>query len=206
MNWTRAAGLSAADIDAKRKEFLAGCGFDSLTHVDRVDGFTKLLKELQVLQGVDLSAAREADDPSINAGRVLRHQILTELVPCLELYGTDVKAYITSIIEDKNRWWKIDRPTRDITIMDLDAKPVRKWSVKNKQMEEFSSPLKQLRDTLSARLNVKRNAAGDTIHDMKIKAGVACHCALICSRANVTLVKPLPVEQAAPAVAQNQAF
>ena len=62
MHWTRDAGLTAAAIDAKRKEFLKGCGFDSLTQVDRVDGFTNVLKELQLLQGTDLQAAREADD------------------------------------------------------------------------------------------------------------------------------------------------
>jgi hypothetical protein len=45
MGWTKANGMSAAEIDLKRKEFLLRCGFDSLTKVDRVDGFTKVKNE-----------------------------------------------------------------------------------------------------------------------------------------------------------------
>jgi hypothetical protein len=194
-NWTRAEGMSAAEIDAKRKEFLARCGFKSLTEVDKVAGFTKVKNELLVLQGVSLQAAREADDPTINDGRVMRHQILTDLIPCLELYVGDVRGYITAIMEDKNRWWKIDRPVRDITINDLSPTPVKKF--KDGQVQEFSSPLKQFRDTLAARLNEKRNAAGDTVHEMKIKAGVPCHCAKICmAQRNAVMVdERAPIEQ-----------
>lgn len=175
MGWTRERGLTAAQIDAHRKEFLARCGFTSLTLVDRVDGFTKVLKELLVLQGTDLQAACEADDGSINKARTIRYHLLNELVPCLELYIPDVREYMTSILEDNRRWWKLDRPTRDITMMDLNAI----------QLEKF-------RYTLSARLNDKRKTAGDTIHDMKIKAGVRCVCAP-CERARM-FAAPAPTE------------
>ena len=104
LHWTRADGLTAAEIDARRKEFLARCGFSSLTEVDRVAGFTKVLNELLVLQGASLDAARETMQPSLNQARVLRHQLLTELIPCLELNIADVRAYITEIIEDKTRY------------------------------------------------------------------------------------------------------
>jgi hypothetical protein len=178
MGWTKANGMSAAEIDAKRKEFLARCGFDSLTKVDRVDGFTKVLKELLVLQGTDLKAAREADDPTINQARVARNFILTELVPCLELYVADVAGFMAEIMEDKNRWWKIDRPARSMTLMDLDAKPVYRTDRATGELKEFPSQLKQMIYTLSARLNDKRKEAGDTIHEMKIKANVPCTCSL----------------------------
>jgi hypothetical protein len=178
MNWTRDAGLTAAAIDAKRKEFLLRCGFKSLTEVDRVDGFTKVLKELLVLQGTDLSAAREADDSTINQARVLRNTILTELAPCLELYVADVGGFMTEIMEDKNRWWKIDRPARGMTLLDLDAKPVFRTDRATGELKEFPSQLKQMIYTLSARLNDKRKEAGDTIHEMKVKANVPCACAI----------------------------
>ena len=178
MGWTKANGMSAAEIDAKRKEFLARCGFDSLTKVDRVDGFTKVLKELLVLQGTDLKAAREADDPTINQARVARNFILTELVPCLELYVADVAGFMAEIMEDKNRWWKIDRPARSMTLMDLDAKPVYRTDRATGELKEFPSQLTQMIYTLSARLNDKRKEAGDTIHAMKIKANVPCTCSL----------------------------
>jgi hypothetical protein len=219
MNWTRTAGLTTAEIDAKRKEFLAGCGFGSLTQVDRVAGFTKVLKELLVLQGVDLSAAREADDPSINRARVLRNKILTELVPCLEIYVEDVNGYITEIIEDKNRWWKIDRPARGMTLMDLDAQPIFRRDRETGELKEFPSQLDQMVYTLSACLNGSgkmrkgkksrlgfRVAAGQTIHEMKIKAGVPCNCALICQRAGVNLVAPLPLPAAAPVEENSEPY
>lgn len=191
MNWTKAAGMSAVQIDAKRKEFLLKCGFDSLTKVDRVDGFTKVLKELQVLQGVDLKAAIESEDLTINKARTIRHFIATDLIPCLELYVKDSTGYVASIMEDKNRWWKIDRPARDITIMDLDAKPVIRWDVKTKAMKEFPSQLEQLKWTLAARINTLRNAAGDTIHTMRTLASLECVCA-VCrgTRTAVSTVDP----------------
>ena len=178
MGWTKARGLSAKEIDAKRKEFLLGCGFDSLTQVDRVAGFTKVKNELLVLQGVSIKAAQETIDPTLNDGRTLRHFILTDQVPCLELYLDDVRGYMTSIMEDKNRWWKIDRPARDITLMDLDAKPVHRWCVKTKQMRDFPSQLEQIKWTLAARINTLRNAAGETIHQMRTRAKLPCACAV----------------------------
>lgn len=195
-NWTREAGLNAAAIDAKRKEFLARCGFKSLTEVDRVDGFTKVLKELLVLHGTDLDAGIEAGDLTINKARTIRHQILTELIPCLEVYLPDVRGYITTIMEDKNRWWKLDRPARDITLNDLDAKPV--YRHKDGELKEFPSQLEQLRYTLQARLNTLRNAAGDTIHEMKLKAGVPCVCAPCSRQRRTPLIQPMPEAEPQP--------
>lgn len=160
MNWTRDAGLTAGEIDTHRKSFLSRCGFSSLTEVDRVAGFTVVLNELKVIQGTSLRAAQETVDPSLNAARVLRHNILTELVPCLELYVTDVRAYLVGIIEARSRYRKTDRPARDLNLMDLTA-----------------VQLKHLQFTIAARLNVKRKESGETIHAMKIRAGVPCGCA-----------------------------
>jgi len=160
LHWTRADGLTAAQIDARRKEFLARGGFNSLTEVDRVAGFTRVLNELLVLQGVSLAAARETLEPALNQARVLRHHILTEQVPCLELYLADVRGYLTAIIADKTRHRQTDRPTRAPTLLDLDA-----------------GQLQQLQYTLAARLNDKRRVAGDTMHEMKTRARVRCACA-----------------------------
>lgn len=199
MNWTRAAGLSADEIDAKRKELLQRCSFDSLTKVDRVDGFTKVLNELLVLQGVSLQAGMEAEDPTINRARTLRHHILTELVPCLELYVADVRGYLASIMEDKNRWWKIDRPAREMTLMDLDAKPVYRTDKNTGELKEWPSQLEQMRYTLTSRLNTLRGAAGDTIHEMKTKAGLPCACAACRGVHGTGAVRlEIPVEAGSP--------
>ncbi len=156
---------------------LLGRPLASTNDVEKIDECTKLMNELAALLGVSLKAGLEADDQTINKARTIRFDIVNNLVPCLELYLDDVRSYITSIIEDKQRWWKIDRPTRDITIMDLNARPIR-----IRDGRTMPSQLEQLRFTLQARLNSKRKEAGHTIHDMKIKAGVTCTCAP-CTRA-----------------------
>lgn len=199
--WTREAGLNAAAINAKRKEFLARLGFDSLTKVDRTDGFTRVKNELLVLVGTSLKAGLEVNDPTLNKARNYRHLILNELSPCLGVYVADVTGYLTAIMEDKNRWWKIDRPACDITLEDLNAQPIFR-RVKG-ELKEFPSQLEQLVMTLSARLNVLRNKTGDTIHEMKLKAGVPC-CCRDCARSSMAaqaravgqIVPPLTTDEA----------
>jgi hypothetical protein len=179
MNWTRAAGMTTAQIDSERKELLTGCGFNSLTEVDRTDGFTRVLNELLVLQGTSIQAAKETIDPSLNQARVLRNQILTEIIPCLELYrGENLNADLAKIMADKNRWWKLDRPERGMTLMDLDARPIFRIDKASGQKKYCGSQLSQIQWTLSRWLNELRNQAGDTVHQMKIKSGVPCDCAI----------------------------
>lgn len=192
-NWTREAGLAAGEIDAKRKELIARCGFASLTKVDRMDGFTKVKNELLILisDNTNLKAAEEAENPELNQARVFKHRILNELLPCLALYEEDVPGYLTSVMEDKNRWWKIDRPASEITLEDLDAKPIFRF--KNGVRQEFPSTLKQLLMTLNARVNTKRKAAGHSGHAMKMLAKVFCDCAK-CEKARLmaAVIPPLP--------------
>lgn len=168
MGWTKANGLSPDQINEKRKEFLASCGFSSLTQVDRTAGFTKVLNELIVLQGTSLKAAHEAIDPALNEARVLRNQIAAELVPCLEVYVEYSLGYINAIL--KNRF-------RGLALEDLNA-----------------AQLKAFRDTLNARVHALRNKSKHTIHEMKTLASVPCHCSE-CARPGVVL-PPLPLDAA----------
>src|SRR5688572_21199909 len=103
-NWTREAGLSAGDIDAKRKELIARCGFKSLTLVDRMDGFTRVKNELLLLisNNTNLKAAAESENPELNQARVFKHKIMNEMMPCLALYEEDVAGYLTEVMTDKN--------------------------------------------------------------------------------------------------------
>jgi len=181
-------GWKSSDRDLRLQTFgeLIGRAIASTDDVGRIDECTKLMKGLTAMLGVSLQAAREADDTSINQGRVLRHQIAGELIPCLELYIQDVPSYITTIIEDKSRWWKLDRPARSMTILDLSAAPI--FRTVNGEAREFPSPLKQLQFTLAARLNSLRKAAGHSIHDMKIKASVPCGCSACVSARNLAEV------------------
>lgn len=210
----RDRGWKSGDKDFRLAKFseIIGRPIASANDIERVDECTKLMKELQAMLGVSVKAGIEADNLYINRARVLRNVILTELVPCLELYVEDVNAYITAIIEDKNRWWKIDRPGRGMTLMDLTAEPIRKFDPKTRTMKEFPSQLDQMVYTLSACLNGSgrvyrgkksrlgfRVAAGHTLHQMKMLAGVPCDCA-DCVRASVVITAPAPLAELADAV------
>ena len=194
-------GWKASDKALRLAKFseIIGRPIASSDQIERIDECTKLMKELQAMLGVSVQAALEADNLYINRARVLRNVILTELVPCLELYVADVNAYIAEIMEDKNRWWKIDRPSRGMTLMDLSAEPIRKFDFKTRTMKEFPSQLDQMVYTLSSCLNGSgkvragkksrlgfRVAANDTLHDMKTKAGIPCGC-VDCSRAKISM-------------------
>lgn len=172
-------GLKASDRDLRLKTFgdLVGRPLVSTDDVGRVDECTKLMKGLEAMLGISIQAAREADDTTINRARVLRYQIINEIVPCLELYIEDVRSYIAGIMADKNRWWKIDRPAREIEITDLDATPIIRTDKLTGQPREFPSQLEQLQYTLTARLSAKRKEAGHTVHDMRTQAKVHCACA-----------------------------
>jgi hypothetical protein len=158
--WTKDAGLSAADIDARRKAILRECGFASLTTVDRTAGFTKVKNKLLILIGTDLQAAQEDQDATANTSRNHRWVIEKEILPCLALYLEDVTGYVAGILADTLRHYKTDRPTRPPGLGDLTPAQMHRTLM-----------------TLSARLNAKRKSAGDTIHEMRTKAGVRCDCA-----------------------------
>lgn len=174
--WTRAAGLSAGEIDARRKALLARCGFASLTKVDRVNGFTKVKSELMLLisDNTDMAAAEEANDPLLNKARNFRHVIRAELLPCLALYEENAAGYLQSVLADKSRWWKLDRPERGPTLEDFDARPI--LTTRNGEPHESPSQLEQLMMTLNARLHEKRKAARHSLHDMRTSAGIKCGC------------------------------
>ncbi|HTB85982.1 MAG TPA: hypothetical protein VK742_20220 [Candidatus Sulfotelmatobacter sp.] len=203
-------GWKQSDREFRLSKFseIIGRPIATADEIERIEECTKLMKELQAMLGVNIKAAQEADNLYINRARVLRNVILTELVPCLELYVEDVQGYITKIMEDKNRWWKIDRPGRGMTLMDLTAEPVNRWDAKTKSMREFPSQLDQMVYTLSSCLNGSgriyrgkqsrlgfRVAAGHTLHEMKTKANVPCDCA-DCKKPGGNLLASLPPAEA----------
>jgi hypothetical protein len=206
-------GWKSSDKDFRLAKFseIIGRPIASANDIERVDECTKLMKELQAMLGTNVKAAIEADNLYINRARVLRHQIQNELMPCLAIYVEDVEGYIRSIMEDKNRWWKIDRPVREMTLMDLNAEPIRRWDVKSKSMKEFPSQLEQMVYTLSSCLNGSgriyrgkksrlgfRVAAGHTLHEMKTLAGVPCDCSWCCgmrAKHKLAPIPPLPVQE-----------
>lgn len=175
--WDRRHGLNSSAVDARRREFLGRCGFTSLTQVDPHAGFSLVRRELLKLDS-RLAGALEDVQPEIESGRKTRWFIEHDLVPCLALYLPDPIAYVLAVAQDKFRWWKTDRPARQITLEDISDDPVIR--VVHGAMREFPSQLEQLKMTLAARLNGKggfRSKAGHSVHDMRTKAGLPCSCA-----------------------------
>jgi hypothetical protein len=187
--WTRAAGWSESEITGQRREFLRRCGFESLTQVDRTNGFTRVKNELTLLTRPDLNAARETTDPALNRARVLRHVIRARLLPCLGLFE-DAEAYLATICA--GFFQRLSAFNRPATLEDLDAHP---------GPDGKASELDQVMMTLSARVDAKRRRAGMTVHDMRIAADVPCDCAR-CTRH----AAPLPPRQKEYQTAAKQPF
>lgn len=168
---------------AKLSEIL-GREITTTDAIGRLDECTKVMAELKAMLGVDLQAGKEAVDQGINRQRNSRWLIENEVLPCLALYVENglagARAYLLEVMTDKSRWRKTDRPESDPSLADFDERTCEQtfW-------------------TISARLNTHRKAAGDTGHEMRMKAGVKCDCARICQKENrgeiAPPIPPLPV-------------
>lgn len=164
--WTREAGLSSAQIDAKRREIMAALGYRSLTEIDNA-GFDRLLARVRTLADNLRGAIDEVRPSNTHARRLLWK--IEWLTKCLALYlgGKDrAEAYVRSICADKFEWK--DNLPRNYYALSAERAPGKE-----------DSELDHLRITLTARLNGRtglRAQAGDTVHDMCTKAGVLCAC------------------------------
>jgi hypothetical protein len=148
---------------------ILGRELTTMDDIGRLDECTKVMAELKAMLGVDLQAGKEAVDQGINRQRNSRWLIENEVLPCLALYVENglagARAFLLKIMVDKSRWRKTDRPECDPVLAEFDERTSQ-----------------QILWTISARLNDKRKAAGDTGHDMRTKAGVNCDCARICQK------------------------
>jgi hypothetical protein len=102
---------------------------------------------------------------------------LEEIMRCLSLYVGDVDAYVASVCLDRFH-------TPDWRDLSEEKHP------QNNNPKIRSSQLDQFQWTLSRCLNGEsglRNRAGDTLHEMKMKAEVACHCATFCRGAGAVV-------------------
>lgn len=158
---------------ALRLETLGGFLGRPITTMDEIERLaecTQVMAELKAMLGVSVRAGLEATDPSRNKKRNARWIIVHEILPCLALYPLDAPSgldgagnYLVEVMQDKSRWRKMDRPESSPSLADFDERTVT-----------------QILWTLSARLNVKRKAAGHSGHEMKMAAGVRCDCATFC--------------------------
>ena len=146
--WTVEAGLNRQEIDERRHEVLAKCGFESLTAVDRTAGFGRVKAALMTLCA-SVEGAIEADHPEADEARRLKHGITYDLlpqlarIPSISAVPGGAIAYCERICRDKFGLpddWELD-------LDDLGGHPLRG--------PESTDRLRQLLITLNARLRRK---------------------------------------------------
>ena len=164
---------------------------DNGADVDRVKACLGMLAD-------QMKETSEVGRPEIGRARRLR-DVIRDQIKCLGVYIPKPRAFVAEIINDKfNR----GRRSETLTIRDLTDDPIIL-----RDGREIPSQLDQLVYTLGACLNGSgklragkrsrlglRVEAGDTLHEMKMKAGVRCDCATGDHRHHA-LIPPLPVEE-----------
>lgn len=185
-------GWKAGDRDLRLRTLgeILGRELTTMDAIGRLDECTKVLHELNAMLGVSVQSGKEAVDQGINRQRNARWLIENEILPCLAIYPLDqprgragAEGYLLTVLTDKSRWLKVDRPTREPRLDDFDDRTTQ-----------------QILWTLSARLNAQRKAAGHTGHAMKTAAGAKCDCARICGKRDLGLAAvPAAVEEAVEA-------
>lgn len=174
--WTKANGWTATQVDAKRKEALSECGVESMKDLDSSVGFSNWKNLCLRLSGSVEGALAEVRKPRSQADK-LRWVILNVIVPCLAVYppencanpGQWAMSYLDVIRKSAIPW-----------------RPINEHSAISIPLEDLTEgALKKLIATLNARLSSKRRAAGDSLHDMHVKAKVRCTCAACRNQSSV---------------------
>jgi len=201
----RAQGWNSGDR-AKRMEVLSaavGRPLASASQLNNTTDYDAVKRHLGFLAD-NLAATVETIKPEQGRARRLRATIREQL-RCLNVYLTNdaerlltsspTKAdkYLAEIIRDKFKHASRAQPlTLDDLTDESDIGTTRAGVTYPKP-----SQLEQVMMALARAIQAKRKAAGDTIHDMKLKAGVYCDCKACCRvRAVVVHVQhgtnPLP--------------
>jgi len=112
--WTKANGWTDYQIDNERHSMLERAGFDSLTKVDHLEGFDRVLSELAALsKPADLDAqVRQQQMPRIRALHAIR-----ELDSKLSISRSFPSPYLQAILRDKFGHADLDRLNLDELIM-----------------------------------------------------------------------------------------
>lgn len=164
----QARGWNVKD-EARRHELYAQALGDVPRHAETLESGEPIRfssfdnADFDAVKALFLSITRPA---SVNAQvnqinqprRRLRYKLLCELAPCLAVYVEDAEAYTLAILRDK----------------------FTKGAVECPALEDLTEPqLRQLCMTLNRAINGSRGLrvkAGHSLHDMRTRAGLKCHC------------------------------
>ena len=175
--WGRVAksrGWKSGDRE-RRMAVLSDCAgrpLESSAEIGRMDEFTRVKHRLEAMLGESVQAGLEADDPWPNRRRVMLHQIVSVMVPCLERYGVEVVPFVRALVRDKGGAWGLGMEWSEVHLTDLPIEPLRRVDG-----GVSPGPLTQIRDTLARCLDRRRQERGESVHEMHAGAGVPCPCA-----------------------------
>lgn len=176
--WPRIAARRGVQVNdrAARHAFYAEAGLTG--DINTTTGFDALKARcLAILDDANIDAQVAVQEQPLKR----LHWKIRDVLKCLAIYplsapmGLDgARAYAREIIRDKvnhGSWRNVS------DIEDLSDQP-RTYADSDNCLIEIphSSQIGQLRITLWARVQVLRNAAAHTLHDMKQLAGVQCDC------------------------------
>ena len=170
--WDRAHGLNSAAVNGLRKSVTEKVFGEpkSWKEINWREDYGRIKNHLLMLGG-NVQGTIETDRPDMDEKRRLLTFIEGDLMRCLALYRP-AERYVQDILRDGFRIYSGKK-----TIEDLSAAPRPPREGEDKPR---ASQLKCLIYTLSARINELRNQAGDSVHDMRTRAGVPCVCADCC--------------------------
>lgn len=195
MNPTQLELLEAINSDRRPARQLESTNdLDNKEDVDRVKACLGMLAENLKLTG-------EVGQPQIGRARRLR-DVIRDQIKCLGVYIPRPRAYVAKLIDDKFNSWRTYGP--HLTIKDLTDEPIFRTDKNTGEVKELPSQLDQLVMTIGGCLNGSgkrgqrrgfRVEAGDTLHEMKMKAGVRCDCAQCQKASPARILPPLPIEE-----------
>lgn len=170
--WDKAHGLNSKMVDALRKAETAKVfgGEKSWTKIEWRVEFGRIKNHLLFLGG-NVQGTMETDRPDLDEKRRLLKYIHDDLMKCLGLYRPP-ERYVQDVLRDGGPGRKIYSGITSIDDLSAAPRPPKEGSDQPR-----ASQLQCLIFTLSARINTLRNEAGETIHAMRMRAGVPCVCA-----------------------------
>lgn len=131
-------------------------------------------RELDAVYAELLAVTRPADiNAQVRQQQMPRRRALHALhqyMVCLALYVDDVAGYVAALAGDK-----------------FGCPAEGEFGPDDLAWNGTEPALEQLIYTLAARLDDKRAAAGDSVHAMKVRAGMPCDCRTCCSRPMVAV-------------------
>lgn len=181
----RACKAAAAPEPARHELHLRALGVEKSSKVFTNADFDRVLAEFRAIsQPANVTGqVRQLRQP-----RARLEMSMEEILRCIGVYVGDVEAYAGSICLERFG-------TPDWRDLSAEKHPQRS------NPKIHSSQLDQFQWTLSRCLNGEnglRNRAGDTLHEMKMKAEVECHCATFCRGAATAAAVPEPEMEGQP--------